>query len=152
MADDISSLVERLRAADISGHGSYSALVREAADALLTMESIAVVDKATISAAVKANVALQERAELCEGFELRHRQQIDVLLKQIRLLESDVARLMLGPEAIEAKAQISRLEAERDNHESVAKNNYRIVCELTDELGKAQARIAALEAEGKGHE
>jgi hypothetical protein len=65
---------------------------------------------------------------------------------------------MLGPEAIEAKAQISRLEDDRDNHESVAKNNYRIVCELTDELGKVSAerdeacviyveRIAELESQ-----
>jgi len=29
---DIPELVQRLRSADISGHGSYSALVREAAD------------------------------------------------------------------------------------------------------------------------
>jgi hypothetical protein len=123
----IGGLVERLRT--INTQGPIYALCDEAADALLTMESIAVVDKATISAALKANAALQERAELCEGFELRHRQQIDVLLGENRIKE----------------IAIEQISAERDNHESVAKNNYRIVCELTDELGKAKDRIKELE-------
>jgi hypothetical protein len=122
----IGGLVERLRT--INTQGPIYALCDEAADALLTMESIAVVDKATISAALKANAALQERAELCEGFELRHRQQIDVLLGENRIKE----------------IAIEQISAERDNHESVAKNNYRIVCELTDELGKVRAERDAL--------
>lgn len=36
--DTMTGIIDRLRAADISGHGSYSALVREAAD---TIEELA---------------------------------------------------------------------------------------------------------------
>jgi len=37
----MTDLVERLRAADISGHGSYSALVREAADEIERLNGLA---------------------------------------------------------------------------------------------------------------
>ena len=58
-----------------------------------------------------AITALRARIREQEAVQIELRVENDLQRKQIKLLESDVARLKLGPDAIEAKAEISRLRA-----------------------------------------